>query len=128
MDIIAKETEDEVKRRRGLVLADLNAYIAHRYPALRDAEIKENSNKKSKSVLDVTGIRLIEKGTNKHWFICLMGNCYNSCEAIKITHQSTSNATSHLSDKHNIVATKTEAHNRNVTTLKTMIEGADKAF
>ncbi len=128
MDIIAKETEDEVKRRHGLVLADLNAYIAHRYPALRDAEIKENSNKKSKSVLDVTGIRLIEKGTNKHWFICLMGNCYNSCEAIKITHQSTSNATSHLSDKHNIVATKTEAHNRNVTTLKTMIEGADKAF
>jgi hypothetical protein len=57
-----------------------------------------------------------------------LGKCYHDCERIKITWQSTSNATSHLYGKHGVVASKTEAHNRNVATLNKFIEGADPHF
>jgi len=129
MEILSKSNydEDEVEHRRGIVTADLNRNIAKKYPRLTDAEIVLKSSK-SHSVLDVCGVRLKEKGSNKPWFLCLMGKCFTQCTAIKITAQSTSNATSHLSDKHNIIASKTEAHNRNVVSLQKIVVGAGEQF
>jgi hypothetical protein len=68
--------EDEVEHRHGIVTADLNCYIAKKYPWLTDAEFVLKSSK-SHSVLDICGVRLKEKGNNKPWFLCLMGKCFS---------------------------------------------------
>ncbi len=57
-----------------------------------------------------------------------MGKCFVSCERIKITSQSTSNATAHLVAKHGMVAGKTEAHNRSMEKLNKIIDGAGEHF
>jgi len=119
--------ESEMERRQKVVLADLNRYIRRKYPELLDAEVIQKSTK-SRSVLDICGIRLKPLNNQKPVFLCLMGKCFAECERIKITFQSTSNATSHLFGKHGVVASKTEAHNRNVVTLNKFIEGADERF
>jgi len=66
MEILSKSNydEDEVERLHGVVTADLNRYIAKKYPWLTDAEIVLKSSK-SRSVLDVCGVHLKEKGSNK---------------------------------------------------------------
>jgi hypothetical protein len=119
--------EDEMKRRQKAVMGDLNKYVRRKYPELLDAEVVKKSAK-SRSVLDICGIRLKPLNNQKPVFLCLMGNCFAECERIKITFSSTSNATSHLFGKHGVVASKTEAHNRNVATLNKFIEGADATF
>jgi hypothetical protein len=91
--------EDEVQRRQQLVTADLNRYIQKKYPELIDAEMITKSSK-SRSVLDLCGIRLRPLNNQKPVFLCLLGKCYHDCERIKITWQSTSNATSHLYGRH----------------------------
>jgi len=48
--------------------------------------------------------------------------------AIKMTKSSTYNATQHLLNKHNIQASKSEAHQKNVTLLNQQIEVANKSF
>ena len=119
--------EDEMKRRQKAVMGDLNKYVRRKYPELLDAEVVKKSAK-SRSVLDICGIRLKPLNNQKAVFLCRMGNCFAKCERIKITFSSTSNATSHLFGKHGVVASKTEAHNRNVATLNKFIEGADAFF
>ncbi len=79
-------------------------------------------------MLDLCGLRLKQKPNNKPWFVCLLGKGFAECEAIKITAQSTFNATNHLCGKHSVIASKTEAHNRAVAKLNQHIEGADKQF
>jgi hypothetical protein len=61
-------------------------------------------------------------------FLCLLRKCFNNCEWIKITFQSTSNATSNLFGKHGVAASKIEAMQQNVATLNKFIEGADARF
>ena len=119
--------ETEIARRLGVVMADLNQYVCKKYPELKDADVIERP-RNSRSVLDLCGIRVKQKDSGKPVFICLMGKCFASCERMKITWQSTSNATTHLFGKHGVVAGKTEAHNRNVATLNKYIEGADQQF
>ena len=80
--------EEEIARRRGVVVADLNKYLSRKYPELRDAEIIKRP-KNSRSVLDICGIRMKQKDTGKPAFICLMGKCFVSCKRIKINAQST---------------------------------------
>jgi hypothetical protein len=46
-----------------------------------------------------------------------MGSCFEEGVAIKMTKSSTYNATQHLLNKHNIQASKSEAHQRNVALL-----------
>ncbi len=57
-----------------------------------------------------------------------MGSCFEVEMAIKMTKSSTYNATQHLLNKHNIQASKSEAHQRNVALLNQQIEVADKSF
>jgi hypothetical protein len=49
-------------------------------------------------------------------------------QIIGINKESTGNATLHLSAMHNVVAGKTQAHQRNVEKLVTYIEGGNKLF
>ncbi len=109
------------------MVADLNRYIRRKFPELRDATIVEKSLK-SRSVLDLCDVRLLQNEAGKPFFLCLMGKCFFECEAIKITKQATNDATIHLHAKHNVVASKTEAHQRNVATIRKHIEGADDQF
>ena len=102
-------------------------YVRGKYPELLDAEILKKSHK-SCSILDICGIWLKPLNNQKPVFLCLLGKCFNDCERIKITFQSTSNATSHLFGKHGIVVTTTEAHQRNAAILNKFIEGADARF
>jgi len=127
VETIAGVNQDEMLLRQQFVKADINKYISKKYPNLKDAVIVERPAK-SRSVLDICGIRVRERGSGKPFFLCLMGKCYDEREAIKITKQSTYNATHHLNSKHSVVACKTEAHLRNVATIKKHIEGADNQF
>lgn len=102
-------------------------YVRRKYPELLDAEILKKSHK-SCSILDICGIWLKPLNNQKPVFLCLLGKCFNNCEWIKITFQSTSNATSHLFGKHGVAASKTEAMQQNVATLNKFIEGADARF
>jgi hypothetical protein len=102
-------------------------YVRGKYPELLDAEILKKSHK-SCSILDICGIWLKPLNNQNPVFLCLLGKFFNDCEQIKITFQSTSNATSHLFGKHGIVVTTTEAHQRNAAILNKFIEGADARF
>jgi hypothetical protein len=73
-------------------------------------------------------LRIKQKDTGKPVFICLISTFFSSCERIKITWQSTSNATTHLVAKHGVVAGETEAHNQNVVKMNKIIDGADEHF
>jgi hypothetical protein len=119
--------EDELQCRRNLVLSDLNKYIGKKFPQLIDATIVEKPSK-SRSVLDLCGVCVLQHDSGKPFFLCLMGKCFVEREAIKITKQSTYNATNHLLSKHNVVASKTEAHQRNVSAIRKHIKGADGQF
>lgn len=124
-----KFDEQEIDRRRNLVLGDVNLYLYRKCPSLVNASPVVVS-KSSRSVLDLCGMRMTktEHGKEKFWFICLLGQCYNEVNAIKIQKNSTCNGTTHLSAKHGIMAAKTAAHKRNVATLCKHIEGADDLF
>ena len=108
--------EDELQRRRNVVKSDLNQYVQKKYPQLTNATIVDKPSK-SRSMLDLCGVRVLQHVSGKPFFLCLMGKCFVECNAIKITKQSTYNATNHLLAKHNVMASKTEAHQRNVTAI-----------
>ncbi len=78
-----KYDESEVDRRRGLFMADQNKYLTKKYPQLKDAGVVKVSNK-SRSVLDLCGIRIKEKYNHKPWFFCLLGSYFCEGEAIKL--------------------------------------------
>lgn len=122
--------EDEVNIRRDYFLADPNLYVYKKYPYLQEAEVIKVP-KNSRSVLDMCGVRLrqqLDNGKQTYWFVCLLGKCFHEREVIKLSKSSTANGTTHLSTKHNILASKTAAHQRNVATLRKHIEGADETF
>ena len=116
--------ESELDQRRALILTNPNLYLTKKKPQLRDCEIIKK-RKSNASVLDLCGLRVKEKNTNSKWFVCLIGSCFPDCNALKLTANSTHNGCSHLYNKHNIVAAKTDVHKRNVVDLKKQIEGAD---
>jgi hypothetical protein len=57
-----------------------------------------------------------------------MGNCYHKKDVVKLSKSSTFNATNHLLAKYNILASKTEAHQRKVAQIKKHIKSADEQF
>jgi hypothetical protein len=91
----------------------------------RDIKVMEGK-KSNKSVLDLYGVRFV--AGDKHYFFCLLGQCFHKRQIIGINKGSTGNATLHLSAMHNIVAGKTLAHQCNVEKLATYIEAANKHF
>ncbi len=111
-----KYDAEDVEWQYGIVTADLNKYVARKYPELRDAEVVKKSTK-SRSMLDLCWLFLKQKHSNKPWFVCLLGKCFTECEAIKINAHSTFNANNHLCAKHSVIASKTKAHNRSVAML-----------
>ncbi len=122
-----KYDEAEVDRCCGLFMANQNKFLTKKYPQLRDAEVVEVSTK-SRSVLDLCGIQIKEKYNQKSWFICHLGSCFDKGEAIILSKSSTYNATAHLYNKHNLLASKTEANNWNVAKINKQIEVADEQF
>lgn len=121
--------ESDVQNHRKHSLADPNLFLWKKYPHLQNAAVIDTPNK-SKSVLNLRGVRLRQEidGKTTHWFVCLVGTCYHKRVAISLHSTSTANGTSHLQAKHNIVASKTSAHQRNVATIVKHIEGADASF
>jgi hypothetical protein len=57
-------------------------------------------------MLDLCSVCVLQHDSGKPFFLCLMGKCFIECEAIKITKQSTYNATNHHLAKHNVVETE----------------------
>ncbi len=118
--------EEEIDRRRTLVLNNPHLYLTKK-KNLKDAAIIARK-KCNPSVLDLCGIRVKQQNSNDKWFFCLMGSCFPNCIPIKLQSNSTNNGCKHLLEKHNIQASKTEAHKRNVMQLNKQIEGADEQF
>ncbi len=58
--------EEEITRRRGIVVADVARYVSKKYPELRDAEIIKRP-KNSRSVLDLCGVHLKQKDTGNQF-------------------------------------------------------------
>ena len=81
--------------------------------------------KNNKSVLDLYGVRFA--AGSRHYYFCVLGDCFLKRQIIGINKGSTGNATLHLSAMHNFVAGKTQAHQRNVEKLATYIEKGDKS-
>ena len=118
--------EEEIDRRRTLVLNNPHLYLTKK-KNLKDAAIIARK-KCNPSVLDLCGIRVKQQNSNDKWFFCLMGSCFPNCIPIKLQSNSTNNGCKHLLERHNIQASKTEAHKRNVMQLNKQIEGADEQF
>ncbi len=118
--------EEEIDRRRTLVLNNPHLYLTKK-KNLKDAAIIARK-KCNPSVLDLCGIRVKQQNSNDKWFFCLMGSCFPNCIPIKLQSNSTNNGCKHLLEKHNIQASKTEAHKRNVMQLNKQIEGAKSSL
>jgi hypothetical protein len=122
-----QEILSEIESRRCTFKANIREFtqkhsIIKKYHELKVIEGKNNN----KSVLDLYGVRFVA-GDN-HYFFCLWGECFHKRQIIGINKGSTGNATLHLSAMHNVVAGKTQAHQRNIEKLTTYMEGADKHF
>ena len=63
-EIIDGVDKDEMHLRQERVRADINSYISKKYPNLKDAVLVERPAK-SRSVLDICGIRVRERGSGK---------------------------------------------------------------
>ncbi len=80
---------------------------------VKNCELLVSGKKRHTSVLDSYGVRVVDDKKDK-WFRCCVGDCFNKETCIKMSKTSTSLATSHLKNAHNVVPDKT------VTTLANM--------
>jgi hypothetical protein len=118
--------DDLIEGRRREFLQDKNFHLK-KYPHLQDCEVvKVDVN--SKSVLDLSGVRIVDKEKKIPFFVCLLGDCYRDRTVVKLSKTSTSNGTIHVNHKNNVKSSKTEAYQRNLATIAKHIEAADPLF
>jgi hypothetical protein len=82
--------------------------------------------KTSKSVLDNCGVRF--SCPKKHYFFCLLEDCFHNRTIIGFQVSLTDNDTSHLLALHNVIASKTESHQWNIQEVWKHIENSNKHF
>lgn len=85
--------------------------------------------KKTNSFLNKCGVRLLDDNS-VNWFICMMDPCYNSARpvAIKCTKHGSSNATAHMSKKHDITSNKTLVTKANISTIAKQLNMSNTTF
>lgn len=84
------------------------------------------SKRKRTSVLDSCGVRL--KSGDKIRFRCLVDECLEKLTVLQINGSSTVNGTTHLSQAHGIVATKTKSVKKNIERISKMIKSGMPGF
>jgi len=124
---IAARSSNVLANRRNEFLDNMNVFLS-KFPHLQDCE-PGKVEPHSKSVLDICGVQVRDKVKKQPYFVCLSGDCYkNRSTVIRLYKGSTGNGTSHVYHKHNITSSKTDACQRNESTIAKHIETADPLF
>ena len=127
MDMDMDDKCDTVEIRRQIFEANPHDHLSHSKYKLKECDIISRP-KNSKSVLDICGVRVVDRSTKIPYFVCLTGDCFSDRVVIRLTKTSTCHGTAHCSSMHSKKSKKTEVHQRHIATIAKHLEVMDKHF